>query len=484
MSKHLTQSFLFLLAAELVFNLSGYVIHAGLGRILGVAEYGRYSIVIGFTTMVIILVSRGIPTAMAKRLSEHAGDWQMIAAIKRTAAKLQFFVITALTTAFYFAAPLIAGLFGDPSLTQLFQIAAFVIPAFALSSFHVLYFNGLKRFGAMSMLKLSRGLLRIAWIVGLAFIFNTEGALWGAVFAPLSVFFVALAIDALYFKKQNAAAAKAYPPTKLLSFAGQFLVFLLFYEIFVRVDLYLVKIILADDALTGLYNAAMTTALIPFYLLFALAFILFPTISTLTSDGDKSERTKLINSVLRLMVIFLVPAIVLMHAFAEPLVTLLFGTQFTPAAAVLPLLLGGTLFGTFFYILASVFNGAGKTRIPATIAACAVVASIVLNTIYLPQFQLMAAGVIFSFVATLMGFSALLFARIHFNAGLSTLTTLKVVAAALAIYLLAPLFPAGQFTFILSGAILFTLYLLLLVAFGELTKSDLNFLQQSRGGPR
>lgn len=481
--KSLTTSFLFLMIAEVVFNLSGYVIHAGLGRILGVADYGRYSLVIGFTTMLIVLFGRGIPTAMAKRISEKKDDWQLIHAIKWTAAKLQFFTITALTVIFYLSAPLLAKVFGDPTLTPMFEIAAFIIPAFALSSFHVLYFNGLKAFGAMSIMKISRGLLRIFWIIGLAYYFQLDGALWGAVFAPLSVFLVAIIIDLYFIEKpsdvQNTAHTP-YPMKKLLLYAGGFMTFLFFYEFFIRADIYLIKALLHDDTLTGLYNAALTIALIPYSLLIALSFLLFPTISHLSSNNHNEKAQKLISQVLRFLFLFLVPIAFLMEAFAEPLIVLVFGSAFSEAAEILPLLLGGTVFGALFYILAAIFNGAGKTKIPATIVGLGLFCAIALNLYFLPRYGVSATALIFSINAFFMGIASLCFAYRDFGAKISRFTVAKTLIATLLITWLAPFFPSEGLWFILSGAILLVIYVATLILLKELSNKDLQALKSAK----
>ena len=70
MSKFLVKSFFWVTASEIVYNLSAYVIHAVMGRMLGPAEYGRFAIVVTLTTMTVVLIGQSVPTAMAKYLSE------------------------------------------------------------------------------------------------------------------------------------------------------------------------------------------------------------------------------------------------------------------------------------------------------------------------------------------------------------------------------------------------------------------------------
>ena len=57
MSKqHIVKSVFWLTTAEIIYSLSGYAIHAGVGRILGPEGYGRYGLVITLTTMIIMLI--------------------------------------------------------------------------------------------------------------------------------------------------------------------------------------------------------------------------------------------------------------------------------------------------------------------------------------------------------------------------------------------------------------------------------------------
>ncbi len=474
----LLKSTIWLIAAEIVFTLSGYIINAGLGRLLGPADYGRYSLVIGFTTMLLIFIGRSVPTAMAKRLSEHANDNLTQRAIVRTAAVIQSGVIIALTTLFYLAAPLIARAFGDPSLTPLFTLSALIIPAFALSSFHVLFFNGTKRFGAMTVLKMSRGLFRMLWILALAYYFNLTGALTGAIIAPLCVFGVALLIDAFWTpratvqRKMPTQHVFAYSPRKILSYAGGFMLFTLFYEFYVRTDIYLIKAILGDDAATGIYSAAMTVALIPYYLLFAVAFMLFPTISERTKDGITTDATALIRTVLRFLLILIAPITALLAIFAQPLTTLFFGTSFTASAALVPLMAGGTLFGTFFYVFAAVLNGAGHTRTTAAITATAITASIAANLVFLPRYGISATALVFSTTSCFMGATMLWFIANRFGATLKITTVARIIIATIVSGAVAVALTHTSFFFILNGVLSLGVYIALLIAMRELTHAD------------
>ena len=61
----LAKSALWVTISEIIFNLAGFVIHSVVGRILGPADYGRFGLVVTLTTMIIMLIGNGIPTAMS-----------------------------------------------------------------------------------------------------------------------------------------------------------------------------------------------------------------------------------------------------------------------------------------------------------------------------------------------------------------------------------------------------------------------------------
>jgi len=138
----IAKSALWVTVSEIIFNLSGFIIHSILGRILGPADYGRYGLVVTLTTMVIILIGNGIPTAMAKYISEYFDtDARMVRAIKKQALILQVGIIGVITFLFYICAPLISKILGDPTLTPLFRLSTLIIPAFATASFYFSYYT-------------------------------------------------------------------------------------------------------------------------------------------------------------------------------------------------------------------------------------------------------------------------------------------------------------------------------------------------------
>lgn len=408
--KNFSGAFLWLTASEIIFNVAAYVVHASVGRILGPADYGRYGLVVTLTTMIIVLIGNGVPTAMAKYISEHLGkNPEKIYAIRHQAAKIQILLILLVTVLFFFLSPAIAWMLGDPSLTPLFQISTLVIPAFAAASFYHHYFTGLHLFKLQSIVKIARSFARVGFIVLAAYYLKLEGAVGGYIMAPLLTFGVALLIDIFYVQRKLGIGLKkesafTFPARTVIAYAWPITLFLVFYEFILTIDLYLVKAILGDDHATGLYNAAITVGRIPYYLFSALAMILLPSISKTTAEADHKTTQEIMTISLRMLSILLLPMVALLCASAPELLHLLYGNGYADASASLRIFTIGVGFLTVFYILAFALNGAGLVHIPMKLSVVGLVLSLPLNLVLIPSFGIAGAA----FATTIASFGIMI----------------------------------------------------------------------------
>ena len=477
--KKFSNALIWLTASEVIFNIAAYVVHSVAGRILGPADYGRYGLVVTLTTMVIVLIGNGIPTAMSKYVSASLEkDPANIHSIKRKAALLQMGIIGAITILFFLLAPAIAWALRDPSLTPLFRISALVIPAFAAASFYHYYLIGLHLFKIQAIVKIIRSLARVGFITLAAIFFGLNGAIAGYIMAPLLTFGAVILIDELYIKRKLKLGAQNknhdfdFPAKTILAYAGPLTLFLIFYELLLTIDLYFVKALLQDDHLTGLYNAAITVGRIPYYLFAALAMILLPAISKTTAERDTTETTALVNKSLRLMSLLLFPMVTLLVIYASQILHFFYGTRYAGAEAVMSLFAIGVGCLTVFYVLAFALNGAGLVRIPMKLSFFGFLGMAVFNVLLIPTFGIVGASLAAAITAFFLMFGILIYTERHFNVRLPLQTVFFSLLSALGITMLARLLPAGPYSFLISGAALFTAYFVLLKIFGELKEAD------------
>lgn len=484
---NLAKSTLWLVVSEIIFNLSGYIIHAFVGRILGPSDYGRYGLVVTLTTMVIILIGNGIPTAMAKYISEvFETNPSMVLAIKKKAVLLQSILIGSATLLFFLSAPLISRALGDPSLTPLFRISTLIIPAFAMASFYFSYYTGLHKFNLQSILKTLRSIFKVLAIVGLAWVFSVEGSIVGFALAAFFVFLIAFAFDQLKYtrdlkksaKSQNLNSQAHFETKKLLNYAWQIILFFLAYELLISIDLYLVKGILRDDHLTGIYNAALTVGRLPYYIFYALTIMLLPVISRTTSANDINSTRGIINQSMRIMIILLVPAVILMAKFAEPIINIFYSSTYGEAALPMSILAYGVGFLTIFYVMSFVLNGAGKTKITMWISIFGVVLNTILNYILIKQYALVGSAVATTITSFVIMLAILYYIHTFFGKFIGIRSIMNISAAGLLMYFVSFFFSEGKFVFIIWSVILFALYLLMLYVFKEVTKKDFEYVKK------
>ena len=473
-----SKSLAWLTVAEIIYNLSGYVVHSALGRTLGPEAYGRYGLVITLTTMIIVLIGNGIPTTMSKYLSaafEHHPE--QIFGIRLTAMKLQALLMGAVTIIFFLCAPFIAWLLHDQTLTPLFQLSALIIPTFAAASFNLYFFIGLHFFRLQAILKIIRSLARIGFIVALAYIFGIRGAITGNVLAPLSVFLVGFLLEEIltrkYFPSAHATKSTAiFPYQTLLHYAWPLTMFLLFYELILTLDLYFVKSLLGSDYLTGIYNAAITVGRIPYYLFYALAIIILPAIAKTTSENNSAETEKIVNKSLRLLTLLLFPMVALLVAYAPQALHFFYGSKFANAAAPMNIYAIGVGFLTVFYVLSFALNGAGLVKIPMKLSIVGFFGMLLLNFILIPKWQLIGAALSTTLICFLLMVSILFYTYLHFHVSFQFKTIFFSLISVSIITTLTQFLPHGTYSFFVSGTALFFIYFALLKIFGELTVED------------
>lgn len=465
----LTKSVFWLTISEILFNLSGYIIHAVAGRVLGPSDYGRYALVVTLTTVIVILIGNGIPTAMSRYLSEvfETAPGKVLA-IKRHGARLQVLLMGGVTLVFFLLSPVTAWLLGDPTLVPLLQLSSLIIPTFALASFYYYYFTGLHLFHYQAILKSFRSFVRIVVIVGMTVTLGLHGAVAGYAVVPLLVFALAWYFDRKTIRPfreaaQGAGADSTFHWRQLLSYAWPLTLFMLFYELFISIDLYLVKAVLGSDYLTGLYNAALTVGRIPYYLFYALAIVLLPALAKMNAVEDRAAMKRLMTQALRYAGIILFPLSLLLMAYARPTLGLLFGEDYLPGALALQMLVPGLSALTVFYLLANALNGVGRAALSLRLSLLGLIGAAGLNWWFLSELQdIFGAALATTLAALVTTGAALVIVHREIPFAVSWAGVAKTTLAGLVTALVLVCLPAHDWRFIPYALLTGGLYLGLL----------------------
>ncbi len=482
MAKSLARSFLWLLIAEVLFNLSGFIVQAGAGRFLTPADYGRYGLIVALTIMVVTLVGNGIPISMGKYLSEiHEAKPEMIVVIKRTGLWLQVAVIAVISTLFYLASPAISNILGDPTLIPLFRLSVFIIPAYAIDSYYFYYLTGVHQFNFQSVLKILRSIFRMTIIIGLIIFFGLRGSIVGYIFVPFLVFLVAWIADIFWIRKKfpeyDRNKKLRFDWKKMLKYAGPVTLFMVFYQIMISLDLYFVKGITHSDYLAGIYNSAFLIGQIPYFLFYALTIILLPSVSESTAQNDMKKARGIVAQSLRFMIMLLVPIVILLSTYAGSVIKFIYGAKYLPATLALQILAFGIGCLTVFYILSFALNGAGKNKIPMIIAFGGMILNAILNYVLVSRFGIVGSASATSITSLMVMLISVAYTHRYFGGILKSAELAKMAIAGAAIYLLSLILTSHNLIFFIWSIILVAIYFGLLYLFKEIKEDDLKVVR-------
>jgi O-antigen/teichoic acid export membrane protein len=452
--------------AQAVVLLFGYVAHLWIGRALGPESYGDYGIVLNIQTIAGIILTLGVPMAVSRFVAQdesHARHilWQ--------ALRIQGVIalVVALLTAL--AAPLISGALGDDSLTTLIQFVAAVIFLQAFYQIFTQFLSGMHYFNRQAALTTLYATMKLIGSISLIYILGVFGA-----FAGFAIGGIFAAAAGWYWTKGIGGSAPHHLPMRpFLSFASTYVLTLIGLQFLISLDLFMVKAFLQNDVLAGLYTAAVTLSRIPYLLLQSLTFILLPSISALTRPGaSRIQAVSFIRDVLRYLIALIVPGAALAAATSKSLLNLFFSSAYIPAAPALTILMIGLGALAFYLLLANIIAGAGRALIGLGFTGIILLTSTALGIVLVPSLGLVGAA-LQTTLASLLGLamiSAYTFRTFRIPVPVHSILNI-LVATAIAVSI-TYFWSATPIQLPLQYLLVFAVYVLALIALGEISSAD------------
>jgi stage V sporulation protein B len=472
---------LYLMIVQVVFLASGYIIHAGLGRLLGPASYGIFGVVIYLVTLSQDFVRAGIPQAASKYIAE---DNNKVGAIKNKAVKLQLIYALLVFLVYFLLADSLADLLGDPSLSLYIRISAFIIPVGAFFALYTNFLNGLRWHDKQALVLCSYAIAKSAGVFALVFLgYAVYGAIFGYWIGPM----VGFALGWYYFKgiKGEGDGRNDFDQKKIINFAIPVILFSISFTFLLSAGLFFVKMILMENVQVGYYTAAFILSQVPFHILSALGFALFPAISGSTSINNVKQTENYIAGSMRYLLMFLIPIILLVSATSESLVSLFYSSAYLAASLSLSILVFGLGFFTILSIMTTIITASGRPRVSMLIVFALVPISIVFNLFLIPIYQLEGAALATT-VTSLLGMclaAGYVFKR--FKTLVDAKSFVKICVASIIIYVMALRLSLPLVYLPVLYVFLFALYFCILFLMKELSEEDLEtFKRIIDGGDR
>jgi stage V sporulation protein B len=354
--------------------------------------------------------------------------------------------------------------------------------------------NGARAFHKQAALDATFSTLRATFVVGAAVVTHAVmAALGGFVAAAATILVVAYLVIGV-----GPTAPARFATATLARFFAGVAFYLLIVNTLMFVDGILLKRLLSEtaaaaaaDAQVGFYGAAQQVARIPYQLILAVTFVIFPLVSRATFDKDAARTRHYVAATMRYSLV--VAALFASALGARPgaVLRLFYPTaEYGAGAAALGVLVGGYVCFSLFTIAGTIINGAGRTR-PTTVIGLITLTVSAGATWTAISFALQHGGdALLAAAAATTGAMALgvvisgVYLRREFGAFLPPLSVARTalsVAAALAVGRLWPStgLLGGKLGTLVSCAACALAYLVVAVASGELRPAELRRLRSS-----
>lgn len=476
--------------AKIYFILTGLIQQIVLNRVLGLQLYGTLGRAQGIGSIVYNPVVTASIQGVSRAVAQAPDAERLVAA--RRALTTHALAIVPLAAAFLFAAPFISTQLHAPQLVWPLRILTGVLLVYGLYAPLVGVLNGRRQFARQAGLDAIFATMRTLLLIGGAWWFvsrglGVEAALGGFVLAALLILLAALGWAGVGRSGPGGPTAREHLRFIGPLFAGQFALNLL-----MQSDLQLLGWFAAEsaeslglgaekaDTLAGAYRNAQLFCFLPYQLLLAITFVLFPMLAQAHRDGDRQAVAGYVQTGVRLALVLAGLMVSVTAGLPGPLLRLVFGAESaalgTDGMRILALGLGSfAIFGILTTVLTSLKREVAGAVL--TIAALALVAA--LCTVLVRGKPYGAAMLVSTATSTSIGLlvatllAALLVWRTA-GAVAPVRTLLRVLLALGASLGLSFVLPApGKLMTLAYAALLPLVYLTLLVVTGELDRVDL-----------
>lgn len=359
---------IFIAGAKIYFMIAGAAIEFAVPWLMGRFAYGAYGVVAQWVSSINNVVVTGTIQAVSRYTTE---DPEKAAEVK--AAGLRMHVVVGLPLAILFAllSPLWASIVHDPSKTGLFALSAAIVALYAFYSVFIGAANGTRAFHKQAGLDVTFATLRAGGIVGAAAL---GLGVWGAIGGWVGAAAAILAIAAFLIGFPRDLRAGRVGP--MAAFLGGVALYLFLMNLMMSADQILLKRLSTEwfvahgaadpsvqaDGQVGYYRAVQSLARLPYQLMIAVTFVIFPLVSRATFENDAAKTRAYIRATMRYSLIFAGLMGAVLSADATAILDIPFPLDYaTTGGDALALLALGNVAFAVFTIAGTILNGAGRT---------------------------------------------------------------------------------------------------------------------------
>lgn len=371
----------------------GYLLRLFIARNLSVADFGLLYSILAFVGLFSIFKDLGLGTTLAKFLAEFKAKEQNdnIKPSIALAGLLQMAAALALMLPIIYFSDLIAVSYFR-TIAASFPLKLIAV-SFMIGTFMTTLQQAAQGLGHVKIYSLTEP-VRITSTFLLVFVFiymGVAGVGYAYIFAAVAA--VVFLLSSL--KIQNTVRGRLFfgrvLAGKILRFGFPVFIGGLSSLLLVYTDTITLTFFKGVEAV-GLYQAALPTSQLLWVMVSSLAVLLLPVVSEMWAKKQKEYISTAIGLIAKFAFIIVIPLTIIMIAFAEDIIRILFGPAYLPAAIALQILAINAVFYTLFVIFSTSLISMDKPLMNTKITAFISVINLVLNIMLVPYYGIAAAA--------------------------------------------------------------------------------------------
>ncbi|MFI5414967.1 MAG: flippase [Candidatus Lutacidiplasmatales archaeon] len=458
------------------FIFLGFLARVTITHVVSVSQWGAFSLGLALSSLLAIVVTLGLPTAVSRALS-YEPDVAARRRIVRTTLIVSAASAVAGSVVVFLAAPVIAGAFHNSGLTIVFQLFAPAIGFTVISTVLAAYFQGVEKVAPNAIFNMALNPALFLAFLGVAL--AVHGGFFGILVAYAVSAGVACAAIALYTQAKLPKALAEHTHASEADPTGHVSLLSMSVALFGAGSLNLLTqfadtLILAlytTTAIVGLYAAGMTLARLFLAGASALLYIYLPVSTRLRRTRDFDGLRKSYVTSARWVTVLTLPVFCVFFFDPGPTLGFVFGATYGQGILALRILTLASFLSVIIGPANAGLSGLGHPLANMTSAGSSLIVNVVLSFALIPGWGLIGAAVAWS-VARLV-YTCLCLAYIWKVYRVSPFASQFVRPLLLAMAVLVPIFllvvvPGHSYVLLLGLVVL--AYLVTLIAI-PLTRS-------------
>ncbi|WP_042708060.1 flippase [Methanobrevibacter wolinii] len=484
-----------LLLGTFIFRIGGFLYRFLMTWLMTAADYGILGLTLPFQNFLNITASGGLPSAIAKYVAEYSAldNEQMEQQVIRTSFKLIIIMaIIGATIMFLIAKPIALGWWHKPAAVLPLELVAVITPFSVIVGLYRGVFQGYYQMTNILITKAFEQLGMICFAVLLVVIgWRVSGAVLGTVMG-----FLIASLSAIWLFKKD-VTSKFKTGRKKITRAQEWDIIIMLLKFSIPVLITGVAEVLLYDVGTlfigaylasnfaGYYTNASAIARLPLIISMSVATSALPAASEAFSLKDHSLLEKYIHQSYRYVIIVVLPLCVGVAVFAQPILGLLFGVEYTLGTTALQILVLGMLCFAVYTISSSITQGLGKPLVPMIALILGVIIQFVLSMFMVLWWNINGAALATSISTAFIMVVCIIYTHKVSNVKFETVDFLKILFASLIMGLVCMFIPKNIIGMIIGFIVGIFVYIGSLVAVKGLKKGDLVLMYKtgSKLGP-